>query len=332
MPDYVVRTRLSLDSLEVAAPASSSSSNAKGRALVRYVLLATIAVISSLACPRTTLFGEGAHPVRLILTLGIIYGLTIASLVVLQRGDPGFLTTTANPTATNDTTTTEEEGDEEEPRDNDNDQQELVERPLHRKFCESCGIYPPLRSHHCKTCQRCVATFDHHCDFVGTCIGERNHCRFWIFLTLQSIGFLICAHIVSTSRLGLATLMWNEDDSAFSFVAALIKLFIYPLTFASGLMWIVHSIIALCNTTTFEFAKGRHLDYLEGTVPTDCPFSQGCFGNVRIFCQRDSLYEMITGRHAQWNPIQWRISTDPVDRNAEDWWNHPFQNKYWSCW
>lgn len=45
----------------------------------------------------------------------------------------------------------------------------------------------PLRAKYCRVSQRYVATYDHFCGMLGTCIGERNRCRFWLFLFSHSM-------------------------------------------------------------------------------------------------------------------------------------------------
>jgi hypothetical protein len=147
----------------------------------------------------------------------------------------------------------------------------------HRRYCPTCQISPLLRSHHCKICKKCVATFDHHCDFVGTCIGERNHCRFWWFLLAQAIAFAIFCHVISSSTLGLGSLL-SAGASPFPWASlhvVLAKFYIYPINFFAWIMVVMHSWMALTNSTTFECSKGpRHLEYLKGTQPLDLPFSK----------------------------------------------------------
>ena len=235
-----------------------------------------------------------------------------------------------------------------------------------RKYCETCQFAPPLRAHHCKVCQTCVATFDHHCEFVGTCIGERNHCRFWFFLTAQTFGFWFCCSIVSSSSLGFLSLLALGNDNQYSPEEAKVilteslrvvisKLYLYPLTFASVLVFLAHSFFALANSTTFEFAKGpRHLEYLKNTEPCDLPFSRGVFSNLLLFCcerdaacnmriltpsgimasirqiRRQSMLMSPNWGDDMWNPIVWR-PPGKIVRDSDDWWEHPWENKYWSC-
>jgi hypothetical protein len=53
------------------------------------------------------------------------------------------------------------------------------------------------------------------------------------------------------------------DTSAWYYLSVLaIKVYLYPFTFISLILWFSHSWFALCNVTTFECGKGsRHIDY-----------------------------------------------------------------------
>jgi hypothetical protein len=53
------------------------------------------------------------------------------------------------------------------------------------------------------------------------------------------------------------------------------KLYLYPLSIVAAAMWLVHSLFAIMNLTTFECGKGpRHVDYLRGTNTMDLVFSK----------------------------------------------------------
>ena len=200
-----------------------------------------------------------------------------------------------------------------------------------RKYCHVCNIHPTLRSHHCHRCKTCVATFDHHCIFLGTCIGERNHFRFWLFVSWNVLCFHLALGIVNSGRaaapppllleLGgakngsiinsvrgmLALLGYHHDKGEATImkwdiismtrqirigqaILVIAKLYMYPLYFIAAVLWIIHTINALKNVTTFELTKGpEHIDYLVNTDILDFPFGNGIFNNMRIFVKRDAV-------------------------------------------
>ena len=206
---------------------------------------------------------------------------------------------------------------------------------LRRKTCETCLFQPPLRAHHCKLCNRCVATFDHHCGFVGTCIGERNHGRFLAFLWFQALAFLVLSSITGSSSLGFTSAIHQAFSRDMARVC-LAKLYLYPLTLFAVIMVAIHTFFAAVNSNTFECTKGpQHLEYLRGTQVTDFPFGrQGLLENMRLFLGRDacgcSCCTAATKKMATWTPTVWH-PPGKIVRDSEDWWEHPYQNKYWSC-
>ena len=230
-----------------------------------------------------------------------------------------------------------------------------------RKYCHKCHIHPPLRSHHCNHCNACIATFDHHCVFLDTCIGERNHFRFWLFVLLNVICLHVALGIVGSSTIHISTMFGKSSSDSGGVVRIglviiiISKLYMYSIYIVAILLWMIHTTLALGNTTTFEATKGpEHIDYLEGTNMMDLPFSRGLLYNVRLFFSRDDCYLWIKdGRIGEilncccfkansgknklhkktadnWTPILWKMP-EFIDRESEDWWNHPWQNKYWSC-
>lgn len=234
--------------------------------------------------------------------------------LVLPRGDATTASTHFPPSAPPDADTS----------------QHLVFTNTRRKVCEVCQLAPPLRSHHCKICQRCVATYDHHCPLVGTCIGERNRVAFSWFLLVQAASFALLCHIMGSSRLGVGTLLSTTATNVESMDAARVlisKLYLYCLTTAAYCMLGIHTCLIMGNITTFEFIKGpRHLEYLRGTRDMDLPFSRGgCIGNVgRLCCSNNN------NGGPSWKPTLWS-PPGKIVRDSEDWWEHPWQNKYWSC-
>eukprot|EP00980_Cylindrotheca_fusiformis_P002174 scaffold497_cov97-Cylindrotheca_fusiformis.AAC.5 len=218
-----------------------------------------------------------------------------------------------------------------------------VVRLYSRKPCDLCHLArPPLRSHHCKVCDRCVASFDHHCGFLDTCIGERNHIRFWIFVLLNVIAIRICCKIVGTSDYGMTTMLFksNKDDEPdhnalvlLSAAVVLIKIYLYAIYFAAHILFVIHTYLILANKTTFEINIGSDLDYMRDTQPMDCIFSQGCLENIKLQCLLDDGLLLLRNNNnppRNWSPMIWKRPKTIV-RDSEDWWNHPWQNKYWRC-
>ena len=203
-----------------------------------------------------------------------------------------------------------------------------VYKGTRRKVCDRCMFAPPLRSHHCKECDRCVATFDHHCHFLGTCIGERNHLRFLIFVFLQLFGSIECCKAVNASEYGLFPFL--RHFSVQSAVVILAKCYLYTVLVSTLILAVTHTFFALSNGTTFETIKASRLEYLKGTESFDMPFSKGFIENTRLFCcDRDALCDKLHSR-TPWRPKLWH-PPGKIIRDSEDWWEHPWQNKYWSC-
>ena len=201
--------------------------------------------------------------------------------------------------------------------------------PTRRPYCNKCGFAPPLRSHHCKVCDCHVATFDHHCEFIGTCIGEKNHALFWWFLTMQACGFLVMMNMIGSNRVGWISLLVSsssnnrqqQQDTQQALLVVAAEVYVYPLAWAAFLMWTIHTFLISTNSTTFEWSKKQHLEYLRGTELCDLPYSsQRCDLNLWNLCWR---------RNHQF-PTLWKPPARVV-RDSDQWWKHPWQNKYWSC-
>ena len=229
-------------------------------------------------------------------------------------------------------------------------------RSTRRKYCDKCQFHPPLRSHHCSTCNACIATFDHHCHFLGTCIGEKNHWRFWWFLNLNAGALKISLDIVNSSSLTLRAFVYGQDSSVSSSsddlqlglgtaINIIAKLYIYPTLFIATLLLIIHTLLPIVNGTTFEFTKGKRIDYLRGTRMMDFPFGRdGLCKNMIMFFRRDDVYRSLCLRSKsnvdcderemsmddRWVPIVWRMP-EFIDRESAEWWHHPMENKYWQC-
>lgn len=78
---------------------------------------------------------------------------------------------------------------------------------LETKWCDTCGIYRPIRTSHCGICNNCVQNFDHHCPWVGNCIGKRNY-RYYLLFILS--GTIDCLYVISLS---IAHIVLNVQDS-----------------------------------------------------------------------------------------------------------------------
>ena len=70
------------------------------------------------------------------------------------------------------------------------------------------------------------------------------------------------------------------------------KLYIYPIYITATILFIIHTIMAVTNSTTFEMTKGsEHIDYLRGTTMMDFPFGRkGICNNIRRFITRDDAF------------------------------------------
>lgn len=326
-------------------------------AIVRYIFLSSLAALFTVICPGNTLMWENERiAISLFLQLLLVYVLTILSLFTIVGSDPGFLTA--------DLLNAEDEGslleNNELDRNNSNDENQGKDNgPLQtihsnglddfgattapltnfRKPCYLCNLRrPPLRSHHCKICNKCVATFDHHCNFLNTCIGERNYCRFWMFVLFNFIAIHLCCKVVDSSDFGFTTFLHTRSEKDFDkslwylpcFVIA-IKIYLYIILLSANIMFVSHFFILLCNHTTFELNIGARLDYLRDTKATDCAFSRGCFANIRQRTFLDSACDFRRSHqlYHRWSPMIWE--REEIIRDSEDWWNHPYENKYWTC-
>jgi DHHC palmitoyltransferase len=304
------------------------------RVLSRYFILSTGAVLLTYYCPQTD-----QHT---YLEVWISYILIWVSLLILHKSNPGYLEGDALIHICNEDgmtllgyeTQTLERSETILPFNQIQDlsppfsqaldsNSDTVFQGTRRKHCQPCNMAPPLRSHHCRFCDKCVATFDHHCHFIGTCIGERNHCRFWIFLTLQTIGFICCSSKVTSSSMTWTEAIFHPKILYQSILLLVSQLYICILTGISVLMWSLHTYLACSNKTTFECGKGpERIDYLRGTRYTDAPFSRGCFFNLRQFCWKRNK--------TPWLPIVWQ-APGKIIRDSDDIWEHPWENKYWTC-
>lgn len=140
------------------------------------------------------------------------------------------------------------------------------------KWCEDCNMWMPLRAKHCRICNMCVATFDHHCTMIGTCIGERNHCRFWWFLFFQTLEICVAISIVHS---GFEYRKYYSDWMSVNSLAFFAVLILYILLVIVGVLFVLHSWLAMTAGTTYELGKDQDkIWYLaKNTKECDLPFS-----------------------------------------------------------
>jgi len=159
---------------------------------------------------------------------------------------------------------------------------------------------------------------------------------------------------------------YSDLDAVIVFFA---KIYIYTLLVTALCMWGIHTFFALTSMTTYECIKGPEtgmnsggIEYLRGTDFLDAPFGSGPVGNLHQFCcihdsatlcirgvnpphESDHHYYQQQGephsndesdnhrcydRSLEWTPVLWRPPVRPV-HDSEDYFEHPWRNKYWSC-
>lgn len=153
---------------------------------------------------------------------------------------------------------------------------------LGNAFCSTCQVRLPLRGKHCKECSRCIRRYDHHCALMGTCIGERNHCRFWWFLLLQTALCLVLA-------VGVARGMEVKLPIGALFRANWLPIALLAIdcAAASALLPLLclHTYLAATNQTTWEvLGTRRGASYLRDVPANVLPFSKGVLKNLLEFC------------------------------------------------
>lgn len=185
----------------------------------------------------------------------------------------------------------------------------------------------PVRAQFCKVSRRYIHGFDHYCGFLGTPIGERNHCRFWLFLLCQTCA-IVTAIAISHSGFryaATATGWWGLNGGVFALCLSLYLL----LAFVGGL-FLLHSWLAITGSTSYELLKGpKRVWYLRHTRMCDYPFSTGILANLRRFCcTSDALCSSVYGK--EWKPHRWDVPGRVV-RDSEDVLEHCWENRFWSC-
>jgi hypothetical protein len=243
-----------------------------------------------------------------------------------------------------------------------------IHPPIRSHHCNICHACVATFDHHCVFLGTCIGERNH---FRFWFFVLWNVLCFHLALGIVSSGRVVpqfgALNDSSNALLALlgfhhdaveASIEWDSSnilqirrDQAILFIA---KVYFYPLYGIVILLLIIHTILALGNCTTFEMTKGPgNIDYLVNTKMMDCPFGNGVFYNIRMFIMRDDIFtsrdccwrsfkrrrlgeiEGETTSHDKdsevvWVPTLWKMPTR-ILRDSEDWWNHPWQNKYWSC-
>lgn len=211
------------------------------------------------------------------------------------------------------------------------------------RMCRHCSAEQPARASHCKACNRCVATFDHHCSVVGTCVGERNRCRFLVFLLGQVAGVAFCIGVLQSG------VMWRRTYSAWAWdnaTAVGLLCLLWPMQALLFGLLCFHIWLAATNTTTYETVVGAsRLWYLAGTQPRDCdlPFSRGLCRNLHLYCcLLDGWREASSaaacraalsgagGGSGGWSHRRWELP-GPINRDSPDIVNNLWENAAYSC-
>ncbi|KAJ1452711.1 hypothetical protein M885DRAFT_526047 [Pelagophyceae sp. CCMP2097] len=181
--------------------------------------------------------------------------------------------------------------------------------------------WPPMRTAYCKPTRRWVATYDHYCPVLSVAVGERNRGRFWLYLLMQTLALSRAAGAAESA------VRWS-DVSAGAERPMVLCLALWAGFGLVGMLWIFHCFLCLTNLTTHEFLSAGHVDYLHNTEDFDLPFTRGLCGNAEIYFLQDGAAAALCRRN--WSPTPW-VRPAIIDRDSEDWWNNPWQNKYWSC-
>jgi len=147
---------------------------------------------------------------------------------------------------------------------------------VHRKWCDTCQFYRPLRARHCRDCDNCVNRWDHHCPWIDNCVGIRNH-RYFVAFT---------ATVTALASVILLSILWVVylDDAPGTVEGYLQAMFMEPHRYFVVVVSVV-SVIALSNLTGYHLHLiGRNLttaehikdDYPTGVSPFSLGFKYNC--------------------------------------------------------
>lgn len=191
-----------------------------------------------------------------------------------------------------------------------------------RNYCERCKKSQPLRVYHCKKCNACVHCFDHHCAFIRTCIGERNHGRFVIFISLHLV-------MLWTYTLRLYHSHIEEGDSYYSlliyFTSLIAVVYFSILTIFISALFGFHAFLVATNSSGYEVLKGINVPNVDAC---DFPFRRGPMDDMMYCIVKDEFWSRLHNR--EWTPSVWSQPV-PFQREGTSVFDNPWNNQYYSC-
>ncbi|KEG13325.1 putative palmitoyltransferase ZDHHC12 [Trypanosoma grayi] len=168
------------------------------------------------------------------------------------------------------------------------------------RWCRVCRLWQPLRAKHCEKCERCVRKYDHHCFWIGGCVGEANHLRFYLLLTITFIYLLyLFPNVMKCFKFrGHATMDAAMLRNFIPFILIVVNGFMAFLIFA---LWVVHCVLLVGNLTTWEFSSRHRITYLSSRKGN--PFNRGLCSNISFLFQRQPI---------NWSLVMKRSDSDLV--------------------
>lgn len=59
------------------------------------------------------------------------------------------------------------------------------------KYCQKCKLIKQESVRHCYDCDVCIFNHDHHCPWIGKCVGGGNTGKFYCFLLILPMTFIL---------------------------------------------------------------------------------------------------------------------------------------------